>query len=249
MSTAAPESSSWACDSLSGRAQELHDAVLPPHQRAVRLNSVVRPAIVLGSAQSAETLLGSSGPSRDAAIKVLEELGVDLVTRRSGGGAVWLSPNAQCWLDIWLPAGDPLWHSDVGRSSWWLGECWAQALAGVAQNAPVVHRGPLIDRALGQVACFAGLGPGEVAIDNRKVVGISQRRSRLGAKFQCVVYTQWNPEPLLSILRLGEVSDEMLAELEAVLSDGVQEVRVLANETGISAEEQLLKSLIAQLPG
>jgi hypothetical protein len=30
--------------------------------------------------------------------------------------------------------------------------------------------------------------------DGAKVVGISQRRTRLGARFQCAVYHAWRPE-------------------------------------------------------
>ncbi len=50
-------------------------------------------------------------------------------------------------------------------------------------------------------ACFAGLGPGEVTIGGRKAVGISQRRTRAGARFQCVAYERWDPGPLAALLR------------------------------------------------
>ena len=42
--------------------------------------------------------------------------------------------------------------------------------------------------------CFAGIGGGEVIRDGRKVVGISQRRTRAGARFQCALYRHWRPE-------------------------------------------------------
>ncbi|HEX2382259.1 MAG TPA: hypothetical protein VHI95_06460, partial [Acidimicrobiales bacterium] len=51
-------------------------------------------------------------------------------------------------------------------------------------------------------ACFAGLGPGEVTIGGRKAVGISQRRTRAGARFQCVAYERWDPSQLADLLRL-----------------------------------------------
>jgi lipoate-protein ligase A len=50
--------------------------------------------------------------------------------------------------------------------------------------------------------CFAGTGPGEVTLDGRKVVGISQRRTRQGALFQCAVIVSWDPAGLLDVLAL-----------------------------------------------
>lgn len=248
----------WACDSLSGTAQELHEADMSTTRRLLRLNSVTRPAIVLGSAQRAVRAV------EDA----VELFGVDLARRRSGGGAVWLAPGEQCWIDLWLPANDPLWVSDVEQSSWWLGECWAQALTLLSAQTPLsaatrtslhaavpqVHRGPLLDRELSQIACFAGLGPGEITVDGRKVVGISQRRSRLGAKFQCVVYTQWDPEPLLAVLQAAEPtasqrnSDTGLSELGSVLRTRVQAAEIAAVAEQVPLERQIFDALLRSLP-
>ena len=61
-----------------------------------------------------------------------------------------------------------------------------------------------------QQICFAGVGPGEVLLDGRKVVGISQRRTRVGARFQCVVLRTWDPSELARIFapdEWGEVAD------------------------------------------
>ena len=60
--------------------------------------------------------------------------------------------------------------------------------------------------------CFAGKGPGEVfAADGSKIVGISQRRTRDWARFQCVVSLKWRPELLRELLHeprpsLSEIS-------------------------------------------
>jgi lipoate-protein ligase A len=48
------------------------------------------------------------------------------------------------------------------------------------------------------------LGPGEVTIENRKVVGMAQRRTRQGALFQCALPIVWDPVPLLDVLALSE---------------------------------------------
>jgi lipoate-protein ligase A len=52
--------------------------------------------------------------------------------------------------------------------------------------------------------CFAGLGPGEVTVDGRKVVGLSQRRTREAALFQCCAALRWEPERLLDLLALDD---------------------------------------------
>ena len=51
-----------------------------------------------------------------------------------------------------------------------------------------------------RLVCFAGLGPGEVHVGGRKVVGISQRRTRGWARFQCAAYRRWDPEALVPLL-------------------------------------------------
>ena len=50
------------------------------------------------------------------------------------------------------------------------------------------------------LVCFAGRGPGEVFVDARKAVGISQRRTRDGARFQCAIHRRWDPATLVGLL-------------------------------------------------
>jgi hypothetical protein len=66
-----------------------------------------------------------------------------------------------------------------------------------------VHEGALACGPLGRLVCFATVGAGEVTTpDRRKLVGISQRRTRAAARFQCAAYTAWEPEPLVRLLGL-----------------------------------------------
>jgi hypothetical protein len=60
--------------------------------------------------------------------------------------------------------------------------------------------------------CFAGIGPGEVVTGDDKLVGISQRRSRAGARYQCAVHTTWSPQALVDLL----LADIPVAELPPV---------------------------------
>jgi lipoate---protein ligase len=91
----------------------------------------------------------------------------------------------------------------VGRAAWWVGEAWVAALAALGVADAVVHRGSLVRTVWSSKVCFAGLGPGEVTVGHRKVVGISQRRTRAGVLFQCAVPLAWDPGPLLAALALS----------------------------------------------
>ena len=164
----------------------LHGREIDWSRRSVTWCDVIAPAIVLGSTQGDDAV--ASGTT------------IDVVRRRSGGGAVLVAPGEVVWADVVVPAGDPLWDADVGRATWWLGDVWAAALdlAGA-----VVHRVGLVTTAWSPWVCFAGLGPGEVTVDGRKVVGISQRRTRDGALFQCAVPLAWDPARLLEALALS----------------------------------------------
>ncbi len=123
---------------------------------------------------------------------------MEVVRRRSGGGAVLLIPGEVVWLDVLIPTGDSLWSDDVSYASHWLGDVWVAAL-GYGE----VHRGPMVRTRWSPLVCFAGLGPGEVTVDGRKLVGISQRRTRAGARFQCAVYARHDPSVLPALLRLS----------------------------------------------
>jgi hypothetical protein len=86
-----------------------------------------------------------------------------------------------------------------------LGAAWATAIGGEA----VAHTGPMVPSEWSDTVCFAGLGPGEVTIEGRKAVGISQRRTRRSARFQCVAYERWDPHPLVDLLRVEADLDGM----------------------------------------
>lgn len=149
---------------------------------------------------------------------MVEVAGLDVVRRRSGGGAVYVEPSGTLWVDVVLPRGDPLWADDVGLAAHWLGEVWAAAIGDRAE----VHRGPMVRSEWSDLVCFAGLGPGEVTVDAKKVVGISQRRTRAAARFQCVAYEHWDPGPLAGLVADAVVLDGIgvgvgrpLADVEA----------------------------------
>ena len=63
--------------------------------------------------------------------------GMSVARRRSGGGAVLVTPEDPVWIDVWVPAGDPLWRDDVGRAFDWLGDAWVAALGRVGDRRGV----------------------------------------------------------------------------------------------------------------
>ena len=185
---------SWAVHERNGGAGELHLADLPPG-RGVWLMNVNRPAVVLGSTQK----MSDIDPATAG------ELGLEVAVRRSGGGLVWLDPADTTWVDVTIPAGDPLWVEDVPRSMMWLGRVFTRVFG--AEPGIRVVDSPYDAGEHGRSLCFAGTAPGEVMTDAGKLVGISQRRGRNGARFQCVVHHTWSPERFASVFADPAVTD------------------------------------------
>lgn len=181
--------SAWQLTSARGEARVFHaaDPAVDPCGlvlRAAVVHSVDRRTLVLGSSQRVGVV--------DSA--VAGALDVEVVHRRSGGGAVLLVPDEFLWLDVVVPAGDPLWSDDVGEAMVWVGQWWCRALARVG-IAGQVHRGPLVASPWSQQVCWAGVGAGEVvAADGAKLVGVSQRRTRTYARLQTMCHLRWRPE-------------------------------------------------------
>jgi lipoate-protein ligase A len=180
-------------------------------RRHVRILTAERPALILGSSQ----------PESDVDRAAAAGAGVDVVRRRSGGGAVLVEPGAVVWVDVIIPAGDKLWQADVREATWWVGATWAVALEAVAAKPARVWQGGMRRTWWSDRVCFAGLGPGEVCLDASKVVGVSQRRTRVGALFQTAALLHWDPTGLLSLLRLDRAEREQGAADLAAAAAGV----------------------------
>lgn len=202
----------WPVEHHRGSAAEFHERTIPDAPSpALWWFEVERPAVVLGSTQR--------GDAVDLA--AASAAGIEIAKRRSGGGAVLLEPGAVIWVDVILPASDPRWEQDVGRSFAWLGAAWVRVLRELGLDGAEAHAGPLLRRPWSDLVCFAGLGPGEVTVGDRKVVGISQRRTRAGARFQCALLQRWDPQVLLDVLAL---SPEERARAAADLATSAQGV-------------------------
>ncbi len=177
-----------------GSAASFHARPFPePPSPQIWVFEVERPAIVLGSTQD-EAVLD---------LAACAAAGIEVVRRRSGGGVVLLEPGRIVWFDVVVPAeqlhgvgvGD-----DVRASMSWLGGHISDALTELGISGLDVHRGPIACSAWCPLVCFAGIGPGEVTRDGAKLVGISQRRTRAGSRFQCALNTKWSPAELARLL-------------------------------------------------
>ena len=156
----------------------------------------------------------------------------------AGAGPSWSDRGAVSGSTCLIGRGDPRWDDDVGRAAWWVGDGWAAALgrdrdrrgSGVAGTA--MRRRPWADR-----ICFAGVGPGEVCVGVGKVVGVSQRRTRAGALFQCAALLDGDPTELLDVLALAD--DER--------RDAAQSLKATTYGLGPAAAGPLLDGLLTVL--
>jgi len=184
--------------------------------RVAAAPEIARATLVLGSTQPAEL------PFPDA----VRTRGVEVVRRRGGGGAVYLEPGDHLWMDAWIPRDDPLWNADVSAAAEWVGAWWRRALAqfGVHDSSLHVHRGRWVPGELGVLVCFAGRGPGEVFVGDRKLVGLSQWRSREGALFSSCAYVRWDPRPMIELFNLDDPTRSGLADDLASAGIGLLDV-------------------------
>jgi len=176
-----------------------------------------RPTLVLGSTQSVDLL-------------ELDRVGDVAIRRRRGGGGLVLLQTDDLWIDWWIPAGDDRWRSDVHASSRMAGQWWAETLADFVTGDITVHDGPLEGDPAFRLVCFAGRGPGEVFVDGKKAVGVTQWRVREGifvstvmpahASLEVLTYLKDQPQGLDQALDhqvLSSISDVGADVLAAAL--------------------------------
>ncbi len=198
-------------------AADFHGRTVPdPPPQEIWHHEVTAPALVLGSTQD------------DSVVDVVacRRAGVDVVRRRSGGGAVLLVPGEVTWIDVIVPAGCVGWSDDVHGPMVWLGQHLAAVITALTGAHDVtVHTGPLRSTAWSKQVCFDGVGAGEVLIGGRKLVGISQRRTRHAARLQCCWYASDVRSSLVELFapgcRPGPDDLAAVATLPAALAEAV----------------------------
>lgn len=160
---------------LSGTAEELHAKPMPTNGNDTELwvMKPTAPALVMGSSQKPDLF----------DLDRLRADGVELAGRRSGGGAVFIDPASTVWIDVLAPRSSSLWSSDLSENFLIIGRIWQQALSSLGLVTELYGEAPE-KNAAAAVACWAGVGWGELMVGDVKVVGLSQRRTRWGARVQ-----------------------------------------------------------------
>ena len=205
-------SAAWPVEHQIGGARRFHARSLPdPVQPELWWFEVDGPTVVLGSTQDLSVVDEAAASAA----------GVEVARRRSGGGAVWLAPGSATWIDVILPAEDPRWSDDISRSAVWLGRVWERTLGRLGVEGARTHEGPMVRTDHDRLVCFAGLAPGEVTVAGAKVLGLSQRRARAGARFQCAVLHEWDPSPLVEVLAMDAGARTHLREDLASVATGI----------------------------
>ena len=186
--------------------------------------------VVLGSSQDRRVLRAG--------------LDLEVVRRRGGGGAVLLEPGRAIWIDLWLPSS--LQHGDDVRGLLdHAGELFAAALDAVGIKG--LERYDADDGVARQVACFAGLGHGElIDAQGRKLLGLTAWRCREGALVQSVAYRHRGPE-LAALLALEPSEERRLA---TALTEQVTDLAALSPTfADDEAAAALLSAALAGLVG
>lgn len=200
------------------------------------------PAIVLGRGQGA---------------LALSRVQADVVTRFSGGGAVWLSPDVLA-LDVLLPTTHLWVADDVSAVFGRVGAAWAAGLRALGVEDLSVYDGPATARRRGTLrerllaaVCYATRGRGEVLWLDRKLVGLAQRRRRHATMVQCGLLRRWRPEMLLQGLGADPSDAEILRAavgLDDVCADAPSNDDVVAAVTDAFVRA-VAASWVASRPG
>lgn len=211
-----------------GSAEELHALPMPTAGETTEVWQLRpnAPALVMGSAQRP----GDFDRSR------LERDAVDLAPRRSGGGAVFIAPSSVLWVDVLAPRSSDLWSTDLGETFVRTGAIWQQALRTCGIETELFMSAPAKSD-VARLACWAGLGWGELTIEGSKVLGLSQRRTRWGARIQAMLVLDSSSQRVADYLpaehqasvraHIGtthlaavQTANSSLAEVEAAVLDG-----------------------------
>lgn len=248
-----PTPPGWEVVETVGRVQELHADSLAlratsgsvleeplglvegPGSLVVALRRATAPAVVLGRAQR-EELVDAPRAARE---------GLDVAHRTSGGGAVLVVPGEMCWVDVIVDRAEAAWANDVNHALVVVGTAWREALIdlGFASDRVQLARGAVGEQALAKVACFAGVGTGEVLLDGAKVVGLCQRRGRRFTLVQGAAIATHDPGRLVRVLSLPELErSRLLAALERCAAGLGAEV------ASLEASRALARRIAAHLP-
>ncbi len=219
-------------ETLEASASEIHlRHRQAPARRQVWICTPSRDALILGSTQRLSEHHESFAARH----------GFELARRSSGGTGVVVVRGGAVWVDIGLPPGDPLLLEDVSRSFAPVSHAWSEALALVGLRGVRPYSGRMYKgEGLAEV-CFAGRASGELMLGERKLVGMSQRRSGHGAWFHTMAYLRF-PAALTAEALLPE-----LPGASEFLALSVADLYSAGADVGAGIAQQLTEAIAAQL--
>lgn len=165
-----------------GSVAELHALPMPTHDQPTAGN---QPELWLMRPTGAAVAMGSAQKPEDFDSDVVAARALALAPRRSGGGAVFIEPEQTVWIDLVAPRTSQWWSDELAENFMIVGRVWQQALASLGVQTTICAEAPQKSDA-SRAACWAGIGWGELTIEDSKVVGLSQRRTRWGVRVQAM---------------------------------------------------------------
>ncbi len=195
----------WIASHKTGEVQDLH---------SLENADWDFPAIWVMSPTNSSLVLGSSQDDKCIDYEYAEKIDVGIARRRTGGGAVFVDPQTLFWVDLFVPRGHRLWNDDIEVASIWIGRVWKDALGSMGVDSRM-HDSAFVKDSLAELVCFGGRAPGELLIGEKKILGISQRRTRKGVRFQCALSLAWRPEEWITLFTDASIKDLKSAVLAA----------------------------------
>ena len=189
---------SWTIETKYSEPALAHEANLEEWQKPTIW--IIEPkdtCLVLGKSQRGRAFLNLS---------YLEEQNINLTVRQSGGGAVLVSPEDMLWVDIFIPQRSKFWIPDIAKASIGIGKIWHDALKRLDLECSLFDQKFSRSEA-SDLICFISRAAGELFVGNRKILGISQRRSKFGTRFQCALIINWKPEQMIAAYRSCPIPD------------------------------------------
>lgn len=148
------------------------------------LNRYNKPAIILGAAQR---------PDEQQLARAAAQ-GVELVRRKSGGGAV-MAGAEMLSVSVFLPRHHPISKGSTVKAYHWIGALWQKVFASYGlyshlPNTEEIARSKQRTELLStDWACYGGVAHGELLDQQgRKLLGVAQIRSRYGCVLTCGLY-------------------------------------------------------------
>lgn len=181
---------------------------------------VTLPTVWWHSTESPTVILGPTQTSDDLAPASRSVEAVRVVKRHAGGTAVFAT-RAVLGLDVALPESHRLAVPDIVEAYRWIGQIWVDATTALGAQAHLVSIQEARDARkptglyadLVRRACFGSLSPYEVAVGQRKLVGLAQVRRRGGVLLQAGLHLELDAEGMARLLH-GEARPEFVRALQ-----------------------------------